>query len=59
MASLKQKNYWLVYRDKLDREENHEGNQSTTYFTALTQMCREDCELKESWSRTEKVRAPT
>ena len=39
MALLKQKNNWLVYRDKLDEEENHEGKWGTTYFTALTQTC--------------------
>ena len=42
MASLKQKNNWLVYRDKLDEEENHEGKWGTTYFTALTWTCREN-----------------
>ena len=46
MTTLKQKNDWLVYRNKLGEKENHKGKWSTTYFTALTQMCGENREPK-------------
>ena len=50
MASLKQKNNGLVYRDKLHEKENHEGKWVTTYFKAPTQTRQENHE--QNWVTT-------